>query len=70
VSFQPSDFPFVTVIPDDGKDEGGGWQVAKANLSFSRWVIPHFRRQWPCSLTIGMAMFKSRYPALGATVTR
>src|SRR4051794_22701932 len=30
--FQPSNFPFVTTIADDGTDKGGGWQEAKARL--------------------------------------
>lgn len=118
VSYKPADFPFVTVVPDDGREMAGGWQVAKATLDFWNVVFPHRPTRWQCSLTIGMplrtrvagpippshaamlgarvaedaaramdyslppgifchkfvdgmqALFKSRYPALGATVTR
>lgn len=56
VSFGPSEFPFRTLVPDDGKDDAGGWQVANANLAFSRLVFPHPRRHWQCSLTIGMPL--------------
>jgi hypothetical protein len=37
-SFSPSDFKFVTVIPDDGEGESGGWQQAKAVLKIRRLV--------------------------------
>jgi hypothetical protein len=40
VRFRPSEFPFVTTVQDDGTDKGGGWQVAKVNLEFTRIVIP------------------------------
>lgn len=56
VSYTPEDFPFVTVIPDDGRGRGGGWQKARANLTFRRWVIPHPPRQWECSLSIEMPL--------------
>ena len=56
VSYKPKDFPFVIVIPDDKKDEAGGWQEAKATLDFRQWVIPHPSRQWECRLTIGMPL--------------
>ena len=51
----PSDFPFVTIIPDDGTDTGGGEQMAKASLPFIRIhnLIP---RKWYCSLTIKMPL--------------
>jgi len=39
-NFKPSEFPFVTTVPDDGTDKGGGWQVAKVKLEFVRIVIP------------------------------
>lgn len=56
VRYDPKDFPFLTIIPDDGKEEGGGWQTAKANLSFTNWVFPHLPRRWDCPLTIGMPL--------------
>jgi hypothetical protein len=56
VSFEPKDFPFVTIIQDDGKEEGGGWQAAKVNLSFTHWIIPHLPRRWQYPLTIQMPL--------------
>jgi hypothetical protein len=35
-SFSPSLFKFVTIIPDDGTDESGGWQAAKVSLHIKR----------------------------------
>ncbi len=51
--FSPSLFRFVSVIPDDGKDEGGGWQEAAAVLKFidGRHLIP---AAWSCRVTVGM----------------
>ena len=35
-SFSPSIFNFITTIPDDGTDDAGGWQEAKASLFIKR----------------------------------
>jgi hypothetical protein len=56
VDFDPSDFPFVTTIPDRGEDEGGGWQVAKANLKSEHMVIPGETTKRNCPITIGMPL--------------
>jgi len=32
--FEPSDFPFVVTVADDGTGPAGGWQEAKAGLIF------------------------------------
>lgn len=56
VSYEPKDFPFVTIVRDDGQGKGGGWQEAKANLTFWDVVYPHLPRRWQCSLTIGMPL--------------
>jgi hypothetical protein len=56
VKFYPSDFPFVTTVKDDGKDGGGGYQVAKVNLHFTRAVIPMSIVTWWCPFTIGMPL--------------
>src|SRR5579862_1231893 len=48
VSYKPEDFPFVTIVADDGKDPGGGWQEARTTLDFKQWVIPHLPRKWQC----------------------
>ncbi|WP_437745823.1 hypothetical protein WMF39_12840 [Sorangium sp. So ce1504] len=54
VDFDPSDFPFVTIVMDDGTGKGGGWQESRINLTFRRLTIPHEIKQWSCPLTIGM----------------
>jgi hypothetical protein len=33
--FNPSDFPFVVTVADDGTDVGGGYQEANAGLNFA-----------------------------------
>jgi hypothetical protein len=49
-------FKFIVELPDDGKDGGGGWQVAKA-------VVPiHDTRKmnpiglWSCNVQVGMPL--------------
>ncbi|AUX43973.1 hypothetical protein SOCE26_054300 [Sorangium cellulosum] len=54
VDFDPSEFKFVTIVEDDGKDEGGGWQEAKVNLKFEYAVVPGGKNTWYCALTIKM----------------
>ncbi|AUX39738.1 hypothetical protein SOCE26_011330 [Sorangium cellulosum] len=54
VNFEPSDFPFVTTIEDDGKDDAGGWQEANVKLKFERYYIPHSVKIWYCPFVIGM----------------
>lgn len=54
--FGPKDFPFVTTRPDDGKDEGGGWQVAKANLEFIRIIVPTNVIVWHCPFNVEMPL--------------
>jgi hypothetical protein len=56
VSFKPSDFPFVTTVPDDGTDKAGGWQVAKVNLEFTRALIPRGVKTWWCPFNIEMPL--------------
>lgn len=50
--FTPSIFKFVTIIADDGKDQGGGWQEAVVNLKIRRWTgwAPE---SWECPVNIG-----------------
>src|SRR4051812_3275338 len=55
VAFSPSEFPFVTIVQDDGTGKGGGWQEARPNLEFIK------KRRgggstWYCSFTIGMPL--------------
>ncbi|MGK4002369.1 hypothetical protein WMF31_07085 [Sorangium sp. So ce1036] len=54
VDFDPSEFRFVTIVKDDGKDEGGGWQEAKANLKFEHADVPGGTNTWYCAFTIKM----------------
>jgi hypothetical protein len=55
VAFSPSEFPFVTIVQDDGTGPAGGYQEARANLEFIK------KRRggastWYCSLTIKMPL--------------
>lgn len=70
--FSPSVFKFTTTIPDDGKDAGGGYQVASATLSFFRWTswLP---QSWACPVTVGMPIRTKEYgtftPNMAAGIT-
>lgn len=66
VSFSPSEFPFVTTVPDDGLGKGGGWQVAKANLEFIK-KRAGGASTWYCSFTIGMPLRNEAYGKISAT---
>ncbi|WP_437332469.1 hypothetical protein [Sorangium sp. So ce394] len=55
VNFDPSDFPFVTIVKDDGRGSAGGWQQAKANLNFTH-RFPGGTKEWQCALTIKMPL--------------
>jgi hypothetical protein len=50
----PSEFPFVTIVPDNGKGKAGGWQGTQARLKFTRVVIPRGVRTWFCNIAIEM----------------
>lgn len=52
-SFSSSLFVFKTTIPDDGKDAGGGYQEATANLKFWKWT-GLFPKSWSCPISVGM----------------
>ncbi|MEO7328678.1 MAG: hypothetical protein ABI193_08885 [Minicystis sp.] len=56
VKFYPSDFPFVTVVKDDGEGKAGGWQAAKVNLMFTHAVIPWSVVTWWCPFNIEMPL--------------
>jgi len=65
VSFSLSEFPFVTIVPDDGMAPAGGWQEAKANLEFIK------KRRgggstWSCPITIGMPLRAEAYGKISA----
>lgn len=55
VYFKPSDFPFVTTVPDDGKGEAGGYQKARPNLEFYDFREEGAKR-WYCAFTIEMPL--------------
>ena len=55
IRYSPEDFPFVTVVKDDGKGMAGGWQEAKAKLDFAQGNSTE-HREWQCTLTIGMPL--------------
>jgi hypothetical protein len=55
-NFKPSEFPFVTTLPDDGTDKGGGWQVAKVNLEFTRISLPFTVITWWCPFSVQMPL--------------
>jgi hypothetical protein len=53
-SFSPSDFKFITIIPDDGKAEPGGWQEAKVTLKIKRLIGIMTYESFTCpQMTIG-----------------
>jgi hypothetical protein len=59
-TFTPSIFKFVTTLPDDGKDKGGGWQVAHTTLTFDRWtgLLPE---SWTCDIAFGIPVRTKTY---------
>jgi len=53
--YPDSTFKFATTVKDDKKDEGGGWQEARAKLLFTRSgeaCTPTFT----CNVTVGMPL--------------
>lgn len=50
--FKPSIFNFVTIVADDGKDVGGGWQEAKAALTFAHNLF----EMTTCQVRVGMPL--------------
>lgn len=66
-NFKPVEFPFVTTIPDDGADKGAGWQAARANLKFTRIVLPLKVIEWYCPFTVGMPLRTERRGVISAT---
>jgi hypothetical protein len=51
-----STFHFAVVVPDDGKDEAGGWQKATATLKFGDWRHPFSPNLWQCPIAVGMPL--------------
>lgn len=43
----------MTTIADDGPDDAGGWQQAKATLNFVR---VDGSESWSCTITVGMPL--------------
>ena len=59
IKFSPSDFPFVTIIQDDGTDKGGGFREARVNLEFEHDLVRiplDIVTKWRCPFTIGMPL--------------
>lgn len=56
VSYKPEDFPFRTIVRDDGEGLAGGWQAARADLPFWHVVIPHWPQRWRCALTVELPL--------------
>jgi hypothetical protein len=50
--FRPSNFNFVTIVADDGKDAGGGWQEAKTALAFAHNLFEIVT----CQVRVGMPL--------------
>ena len=67
-----ADFPFVTIVKDDGQGPAGGWQEAKANLPFKKFGFMKMST-WYCTLTIGVPIRHSIVgyisPAAAATMS-
>jgi hypothetical protein len=55
-NFKPTEFPFVTTIPDDGTGKAGGYQRARVNLEFIRISLPVTYSKWYCPFTIQMPL--------------
>lgn len=53
--FKASDFDFKVIVPDDGKDEAGGWQLAAITPLF-RDARSGVELQWYCSVTVQVPM--------------
>ena len=70
---KPSHFPFVVIVPDDGKGKAGGWQEAKANLPFEKITLPITVRLWYCPITIQLPIRHRKIgiisPATAATMS-
>jgi hypothetical protein len=65
--FSSSVFKFTTIVPDDGKDEAGGWQAATASLKFYRWTGLFPDLPWTCSVTVGMPLRAAAYGTISHT---
>jgi len=66
VEFSPSDFPFVTIVQDDGTEDSGGWQEARANLEFIDIHNANFQRFY-CGLTIKVPLRNHVYGKISAS---
>jgi hypothetical protein len=62
----------MTVIPDDGEGEAGGWQASTTTLSFYRWtsLLPE---SWTCTISVEMPIRAKFYgtisPGSAASMT-
>ncbi len=60
-----SDFSFTTTLPDDGKEEGGGWQEAHANVPITDARGDMFLG-WTCKVKVGMPLRTKTHGAVNA----
>jgi hypothetical protein len=67
VDFRPPEFPFVTIVPDDGTGPASGWQEARANLEFGKKRVDGSMTVWYCPLTIGMPLRPEAYGKISAS---
>ena len=71
--FRSSEFPFVTIVPDDRADKAGGWQEAKADLEFFKVVVPVSIVKWKCRIAIKVPLRTERMgkipPSLAADMS-
>jgi hypothetical protein len=64
VKFLPSNFPYITIVRDDGEGLGGGWQETTATLIFTNAVDVFYS----CRVHIGMPIRSSIYGKLSRGV--
>jgi len=66
--YNPSDFPFVTTVQDDGQGSAGGWQVAKVNLEFKRVQVYELTyTAWYCDFNVEMPLRTQAMGTVDAT---
>lgn len=66
-SFSPSLFKFVTIIPDDGGGESGGWQHAKVSLHIKRTLGTTYESFTCPQMTIGTPIRNKKQGKISAT---
>lgn len=67
-SFSASEFHFLSIIPDDGQGDGGGWQEAKVVLKFKRSVGATYESFTCPQMTIGTPLRNKAQGKITATM--